>query len=166
MATVTDDAILKIKYDILLKQFEMLRHEAHQRLGFYIQIYQIYAIGLTAVYGYIVAARHWDILLLFPVISLSLYLRLVWDQKVLFFISDYLNSNIAPWFNEVMECNPQLGPKQQQWMIWDQYYPQAFDTFPPFYKHSAFIILVLSQSCHPSFIACIILGLLRTTYRS
>jgi hypothetical protein len=143
-----DDPTIKIQYDCVIKQFEMLRLEAHQRLSYFIQIYQIYAVGLTAVYGYIIANKHWDILLFFPFMSVSLYMRVLWDQKVLFYISDYSKFYLAPWFEYVMRLN------QPQWIIWDEYYPKAFANYPAFYKHSLFMVFAVI-SIFPSILYCI-----------
>jgi len=142
-ASFSDATLLNVQSQILLKEYEMMRLETYHRLSFYFQICQIYTLALTAAYGYVIANKHWDILLLLPWISLALYMRAIWDQKVANFIDQYLREEVESKFHIILSHS--VGPKfpalpRLKWKGWFEFYPAQFPTTPSFYKHSLYLI--------------------------
>jgi hypothetical protein len=137
--------LLELKINVILKEYEVLRNEAHLRIGFFIQIFYVYALAWGAVYGFIFANKHYDLFLLFPWLTLGMYMRILWDQKMASFIDDYVRNYLEAKVSALIGSPPATVAHQDisYWFGWFDYFPTTLKKFSPLYKHAIFIVFVL-----------------------
>lgn len=120
---------------VVLAEFQTLRNEVLLKLQMVYQIYVIYFTALGLFYGYVVANKIFDFVLAVPIVSLALFLRLIYDQLVLRKIGNYIKSQISE-----QQIPSIIGRDQPCLMQWQHYYDKSGPV--KYYKASYFIIFV------------------------
>ena len=82
--------------DIALAEFNSLRDEILAKMKMLYQIYLIYFAALGLFYGYILNSKIYDLLMIIPLMSLALFLRLLYDQEMMNLIDAYIQNELIP----------------------------------------------------------------------
>jgi hypothetical protein len=112
------------RLNVVLTEFRVLRDEIHLKLQMFYQIYIIYFAAVGLFYGYVAANKIFDFILAVPIVSLALFFRLIYDQKLINVIDKYIKSRISeeqiPAILDSITPNTPNGlPAVMQW---SQYY--------------------------------------------
>lgn len=82
--------------DIALAEFTTLREEILMKLKMFYQMYVIYFSALALFYGYVVNNKQYDFIMVVPLVSLALFYRLFYDQKMIKLIDSYIKNELIP----------------------------------------------------------------------
>lgn len=135
--------------DIALAEFTTLREEILMKLKMFYQMYVIYFSALALFYGYVVNNKQYDFIMVVPLVSLALFYRLFYDQKMIKLIDSYIKNELIP--NQLVPfmraCESEESHRQQTIMQWGKFYD---DNKPfPYYKLSIFFVFVIFSILPP-----------------
>ena len=133
--------------DVILREYSTLRDEAHRRLAFYFNVYQLYVVVLAAALGFIIERHAYDVLLVLPVVSMPLLYRLLWDQRMVRLIDEYIEGVLSPRLNSIIGHVPwstNAGARENNcWFGWFSFFQPRILNRPKGYKHSIAVLFVL-----------------------
>ena len=135
--------------DIVLAEYTTLRDEILMKLRMFYQMYVIYFSALALFYGYVVNNKQYDFIMVVPLVSLALFYRLFYDQKMIKLIGNYIENELIP--NQLVPlmraCKSEESHRQHTIMKWNQFYA---DNKPfPYYKLSIFLVFVIFSIVPP-----------------
>lgn len=130
------------RLNVVLTEFRALRDEIHLKLQMFYQIYVIYFGAVGLFYGYVVANKIFDFVLAVPIVSLALFFRLIYDQKLIHLIGKYIKLRISE--EQIPAIIDSITPDGRKdlpaVMQWSHYYKANAPW--RYYKASMFILFV------------------------
>ncbi|HUV03866.1 MAG TPA: hypothetical protein VMX94_02030 [Armatimonadota bacterium] len=135
---------------VVLAEYQALRDEMRDKFAFHLQIYSIYTPGLLIFYGWMFAHELYDLVMLIPVFSFGLVLRVLWEQRAIVEISAYIREEIEG--KKIPNLVATMGDGQYQaadyrnlWMAWQHCWQQTAskNPRPRFYLYSLLVLFFL-----------------------
>lgn len=138
------------RLNVVLAEYQSLRSEINLKLQMFYQIYTIYFTALGFFYGYVIVNNIFPIIVVVPFVGLSLFLRLLYDQRMLRLISNYIKTSISEWQipKIITAATTDIYGKFPSIMQWDEY--NCANKLHPYYKWSMFIIFVILSVLPPT----------------
>jgi hypothetical protein len=137
----------KNRLQVVLAEYTALRCEIIDKFRLQLQIYSIYASALLIFYGLMFSYEFYDIIIAIPFFSLVLFYRILWEQKVIRTLGEYIVDEIEkkkiPMLIGKINKNNKKGQESKYtdlWMGWEHFWIYKRKKRPRYYTHSLFVL--------------------------
>ena len=132
------------KLNVVLTEYKALRDEIIDNFRLHLQIYSIYTSALLIFYGLIFIHKIYDLILVIPIFSLSLFFRILWEQIIIRKIEKYIRYEIEkkkiPMIIGRIKEDHEHG-YANLWMGWQHFWKEI--KHPKYYKYSLFTLFLI-----------------------
>lgn len=147
----------QFQLEVILAEHKTLRDEILEKTRLHVEIYVAFVAALGIFYGIIVSSCHYDLIYFLPLLALSLLCRIIWDQKIITVISQYLyeiEETIKRLYSSIsVKSNESCQIPQNIWIGWQHYYYQHA---PRRYYEWSIVLLFIIISMMPSLLYSIL----------
>jgi len=140
-----EEKIRKERIDIVLAEYKALRDEIILKLRAVYLIYSIYFSSVLLIYTYIISNRLYILFLILPLVTLALFPRLHYDQKMIRMLGHYIHKQIVDRKISFLTQGNSDNPYQISWLGWEDFHGSNMPF--PYYRISFIILFVVVSIC-------------------
>ena len=119
----------QLRLDTVLVEYQSLRAELLQRFNHHIQIYSIIVTAMTFMFGWIIAQKEYDVLLIVPIFTSALGLRYIWDQNLIVMIGSYIQELEKDVIPKLLSAKGDESSSESRVINWEHYFKKNYPKF-------------------------------------